>query len=300
MPLISCSLLRYSASAAGGFITQQLRCGPVGLAAFAGCAPSALTSDPPHRYCAGPVLEIEVLVKGTTDLRPATDVNVTEVAPPGREVSMADRMRDRTRGLHAEAEATGIVREIISGRIDRPRYVLFMRNLLPVYQQLELGLARKQGQPGIDELYRPELWRSSALAADLRTLGGPDFETAVPLLPAGQRYADRVCVAGGGDGRLLIAHAYTRYLGDLAGGRVLARRLAAAGLDAGDGGGLSFYAFPQRAQPGAFARTYREALDRAAAVLGSTADIVEEAALAFQLNIDLSLAVAEFPLFNTR
>ena len=81
---------------------------------------------------------------------------------------------------------------------------------------------------------------------------------------------------------------------------MLARRLAAAGLDAGDGGGLSFYAFPQLAQPGAFARTYREAIDRAAAVLGSSADIVEEAALAFQLNIDLSLAVAEFPLSGGR
>lgn len=233
-------------------------------------------------------------MKWTADLRPPTDV--IEAPVPRPDASIADRMRERTRGLHAEAERSGIVRDILAGRIDRPRYVLFMRNLLPVYQQLERGLARRQGQPGIDELYRPELWRSQALAADLQALAGPDFETAVPFLLAGQRYADRVRVAEGGDGRLLIAHAYTRYLGDLAGGRVLARRLAAAGLDAG---GLSFYAFPQLAQPGAFARTYREALDRAAAVLGSSADVVEEAALAFQLNIDLSLAVAEFSLSST-
>lgn len=236
-------------------------------------------------------------MKRTTDLHPPTDV--MKAAVPGSDASMADRMRERTRGLHAEAEESGIVREIISGRIDRPRYVLFMRNLLPVYQQLELGLARMKAQPGIGDLYRPELFRTQALVADLRTLGGPDFETALPLLPAGQRYADRVRVAGGGDGRLLIAHAYTRYLGDLAGGRVLARRLAAAGLYAGDGGGLSFYEFPQLAQPGAFARTYRESLDLAAAALGGSADIVEESALAFQLNIDLSLAVAEFPLSTT-
>lgn len=237
-------------------------------------------------------------MKWTADLRPPTDV--IEAPVPRPDASMAERMRERTRGLHTQAERSGIVLDILAGCIDRSRYVLFMRNLLPVYQQLERGLARRKGQPGIDELYRPELCRSQALAADLRTLGGPDFETAVPLLSTGQRYADRVRVAGEEDGRLLIAHAYTRYLGDLAGGRVLARRLAAAGLDAGDGGGLSFYAFPQLAQPGAFARTYREAIDRAAAVLGSSADIVEEAALAFQLNIDLSLAVAEFPLSGGR
>jgi heme oxygenase len=204
---------------------------------------------------------------------------------------MADQMRQRTQALHTQAEQSGIVRAILSGRVDRAGYVLFLRNLWPVYQQLELGLARHQGQPGIGDLHRPELSRTQALAADLRALAGPDFAQALPLLPAGQHYADRVATAAAGDGRLLIAHAYTRYLGDLAGGRVLARRLRAAGLGEEDGCGLAFYAFPQIAQVSDFARTFRTALDRAAATFGNPADVLEEAALAFQLNIALSLAV---------
>ena len=58
---------------------------------------------------------------------------------------------------------------------------------------------------------------------------------------------------------LLVAHHYTRYLGDLAGGQVIGRTLEQ--LYALDGQGLAFYAFPDIGRPVPYRRDYRERLD---------------------------------------
>jgi heme oxygenase len=95
--------------------------------------------------------------------------------------------------------------------------------------------------------------------------------------------------AGEGGGARLIAHAYTRYLGDLGGGPLLKRHLARTlQLDAAC---LSFYEFPEIPELRAYARSYRAALDAAAHALGGADSIREEAVVAFQLNVDLSEAV---------
>ncbi|MBC8068161.1 MAG: biliverdin-producing heme oxygenase, partial [Deltaproteobacteria bacterium] len=88
----------------------------------------------------------------------------------------------------------------------------------------------------------------------------------------------------------LVAHAYTRYLGDLAGGRMLRRRVSESlGLDAS---ALSFYAFPGIDDVASFAGVYRATIDALGARLATPNAVIEEAALAFSLNIELSDAVA--------
>jgi heme oxygenase len=80
-----------------------------------------------------------------------------------------------------------------------------------------------------------------------------------------------------------------RYLGDLSGGQVLARVLARS-LGVGSEA-LRFYAFPEIADAERFKAEYRRALDRSAALMLDPSEVVEEAALAFQLDIELSEAV---------
>jgi heme oxygenase len=115
-------------------------------------------------------------------------------------------------------------------------------------------------------------------------------------LDEADRYARRIAVAAEADGALLIAHAYTRYPGDLAGCRVLASRLATA-FDLAPSG-LSFYAFPEIADVNEFAREYRADLDVAGGAVRDVDAVVEEAALAFQLNIDLSEAVQSIAVLS--
>lgn len=193
-----------------------------------------------------------------------------------------------TKTLHVEAERSGIIRDLLRGGASRDGYILLQRNLLPAYQALEHGLARHTDAPLLAELTAYHLDRATALEADLVALCGGDF-TAIPLLPAGDAYAARISEAADGDGARLIAHAYTRYLGDLSGGQILKRLLARSpGLRPAE---LTFYDFPAHSDLAALKSGYREALDRAGSRATDPQAITDEGLLAFSLNIDLSWAV---------
>ncbi|MBL8950686.1 MAG: biliverdin-producing heme oxygenase [Myxococcaceae bacterium] len=188
-------------------------------------------------------------------------------------------MRARTAELHRVAETTGVVRAVIGGDVTLPRYALYLRNLLPAYEAMEGALS--------GGLRRPEVFRSDALRGDLAHLSGADWEAALPLVPEATRYRECIELAASSGARL-AAHAYTRYLGDLMGGQVLARRL---GQRLGLGTeGLAFYRFSV-SDLRAFAGEYRLAIDEAIVATGAVDDAVEEAAVAFELNIALSQAV---------
>lgn len=195
-------------------------------------------------------------------------------------------MRERTAELHTAAERSGIVGGLLTGQISRLHYALYLRNLLPVYQALERALSQQQDRPRFAGLADPSLYRAESIVSDLNHLAGTNWAASLPLLPAGERYARRVEWAG--TGALLIAHCYTRYLGDLNGGQVMGRRLEPL---FGTGYQGLFTLFPAIQNTSVFARTYRAALDQAGDKLDDTALVVEEAAVAFQFNIELSQQV---------
>jgi heme oxygenase (biliverdin-producing, ferredoxin) len=204
-------------------------------------------------------------------------------------VSVVTALYLRTKTLHLEAERSGIIRELLRGSAHRDGYTLLLRNLLPAYRAMEQGLARHRKTPGIGALANYRLDRAPAIEADLAALCGAAWQHGIPLLPAGDRYARRITEAAQGNGARLIAHAYTRYLGDLSGGQILQRLLERSlGLRPAE---LSFYDFPRYPDLAELKAAYREALDRAGALAGGQDAVVEEGALAFTLNIDLSCAV---------
>lgn len=208
-------------------------------------------------------------------------------------VLFADAMKVRTAAQHHRAERTGVVHEMLTGRATRGAYVLYLRSLFPAYRALEHGLEEQRtrsGSDGVGALHSPALLRAPALARDLAALVGADWPGVLPLLPEAEHYARRVAEVAQGDGTGLVAHAYVRYLGDLAGGRVLARRVAET-LGLGPSA-LSFYAFPEIDDVPVFASRFRAELDRLGAELPSRHAVIEEAAVAFDLNIELSQAVA--------
>jgi len=195
-----------------------------------------------------------------------------------------------TKALHAEAERSGIIRDLLRGDASRAGYILLQRNLLPAYQALERGLERHSHEPALTALAAYRLNRAPALAADLDALCDGDF-TAVPLLPAGEAYAQRIAACAEGDGARLIAHAYTRYLGDLSGGQILKRLFAKSpGLQPSE---LSFYDFPDYPDLDVLKKDYRNAIDHAGTLASDPQRIVDEGSVAFTLNIELSCAVKQ-------
>lgn len=209
------------------------------------------------------------------------------IASAGRSVTAA--LYGRTRELHREAERTGLIADMLHGRADRLGYTLLLRNLHPVYQALEQGLERHRGSPILGAMADHRLDRAGAIKRDLDALCGARWGSTIPMLPAGIAYLRRIEAAVAGDGSLLIAHAYTRYLGDLNGGLIL-RRLLEKTLQLGPQQ-LSHYDFSDIGDVAALKVAYRDALDQAGAAAPDLDRVIEEGAAAFACNIALSIEI---------
>lgn len=205
--------------------------------------------------------------------------------------SLADQLRERTHRLHVTAERSGIMRDLLRGQATAFGHALLLRNLLPAYERLEEGLEQHRSSPGVRAIVRPAVYRSDALRSDLEGLYGGDWSRDLPLLAEGASYARRIAAAARGNGARLMGHAYTRYLGDLNGGQILKRLLSQSlALPACK---LSFYDFPEIADLEGFKTSYREAIDSAATEIDDVSGVIEEAAAAFQHNIEVSRAVRD-------
>lgn len=208
-----------------------------------------------------------------------------------QDTGLADRLREHTSRLHTAAEQSGIVREILLERVSLYGYALFLRNLLPAYQALERVLETPGQIPEVRCVARSELYRAQALESDLQVLYGPRWRQSLPLLVEAGDYADRITGLAERDKLVLIAHAYTRYLGDLNGGTILKRLLARSpGLEPE---ALAFYDFPRIADLGAYKTEYRQAFNRIVCDSADRKRITDEADIAFRLNISVSEAVMQ-------
>lgn len=190
-------------------------------------------------------------------------------------MTLGRRLKEATRELHARAERAGLMPALLRGELPRERYVALLWQLEAIYAALEAALEHPLA-PAV----APALWRRDALRADLAHLdpGG----TAVWLAPT-RDYVHRL---QGLAPPLLAAHAYVRYLGDLAGGQVL-RRIVGQAYGLHDAG-LRFYAFD--GDPAALAGGLRALLDAQPPTLGDA--LVEEACAGFRRHVALFEALA--------
>ena len=203
-------------------------------------------------------------------------------------------LKEGTKAVHAAAEKTHFVREFIKGRCERLSYAMMIKDLYFVYAALELAADRCAADSTFGPLHYPhELGRTLALEADMTCLFGPQWRTDPRCVPsaAARTYTARLAKVAAHSPELMIAHSYTRYLGDLSGGRVLmrvARRLLELPPDSDDG--VRFYIFENlSAEPKAFKTRYRHTLDSLCVSDELASQIVAEANLAFHLNIGLFL-----------
>lgn len=197
--------------------------------------------------------------------------------------SLAERLKTETRALHTAAERSTFMGVLLRGRMERPAYSALLRNLHAIYAVLEPALERHAQHPVIAPVYLPALWRTPALAHDLRVLHGARWADALPLQPAARDYRDRVLELDANRPALLLAHAYVRYLGDLSGGQML-RSIVAKTLPPEQAAATAFYEFGDAAQTQALTQAFRGGL------VGITIDaqqqdvLVREARLAFEMH----------------
>lgn len=156
------------------------------------------------------------------------------------------------------------------------------------YSALEEEMERNKDQPGFTPLYFPlELHRKEALMKDLEYFYGEGWREKVQCSEATQRYIDRIRHVGQHEPELLVAHAYTRYMGDLSGGQVLKKVAQRALKLPSTGEGVQFYIFDNISNPQQFKQFYRARLNALDLDKGTKERIVEEANKAFEFNMQV-------------
>lgn len=199
---------------------------------------------------------------------------------------LANRLREGTQKSHTAAENTAFMKCFLKGIVETVPFRKLLANLYLVYSTLEEEFRRHQQHPIVGKLYFQELNRQQNLEQDLAFYYGENWRSEIVPLKAGQAYVDRLKEISNTDPALLIAHSYTRYMGDLSGGQAL-KHIVRSALDLSDEHGTTFYEFDQLPTVEAkkdFKDKYRQALDSLEVDEATVERIVEEANYAFTLN----------------
>ncbi len=215
---------------------------------------------------------------------------MTAIGGLGGQASGTQRFSDRLRVLtgadHEVAASSGFVGALLGGRLPRDGYAALVAQHYFVYTALEGAGDGLRDDPIAGPFVFDELTRGPALAADLRFLLGPDWAAQVGPNAATAQYCTRIRAAADEWPGGFVAHHYTRYLGDLSGGQIIAGAVSRAyGLEREEG--VQFYRFDQIADLDAFKDRYRALLDAVPWTLDDQERAIAEMRLAYHHNTEV-------------
>ena len=194
-------------------------------------------------------------------------------------------LKEGTKKSHNAAENTKFVSQFLKGVLDPEEYAKLLSNFYYVYSTMEECVSAST-DPKVKNLHRwnATLFRTAFISRDLRYYYGPMWRELAKPSEACNTYCNRINEVAEKDPYLLIAHHYTRYIGDLSGGKIL-RGIAQKALNPPVGEGLHFYDFPEIDDKKEFKVKYRSGLDKVTSDSSKMNDIIAEANYAFRLNM---------------
>jgi heme oxygenase len=200
--------------------------------------------------------------------------------------NLASKLRVGTKKAHTMAENVGFVKCFLKGVVERNSYRKLVANFYFVYTAMEEEMEKHRNHPVVGKIYYPQLNRKQTLEQDLTYYFGFNWREQIKLSPAGAAYVQRIREISATEPELLVAHSYTRYMGDLSGGQIL-KNIAQTAMNLVDGKGTAFYEFADINDEKGFKKMYRQALDEMP-IDDATGDrIVEEANAAFGINMQM-------------
>ncbi len=200
--------------------------------------------------------------------------------------NLATKLREGTKKAHTMAENVGFVKCFLKGVVEKNSYRKLVSNLYFVYSAMEEEMERHEAHPILSKIYFKQLNRKKTLEQDLSFYYGSNWREQVAPSPAAQAYVQHIHQVSASEPELLIAHSYTRYLGDLSGGQIL-KKIAQRSMNLSEGQGTAFYEFKDIPDEKAFKANYRQVLDELP-IDEVTADrIVDEANATFGMNMKL-------------
>lgn len=200
--------------------------------------------------------------------------------------NLAQQLREGTTKSHSMAENVSFVKSFLGGVVDKNSYRKLVANLFFIYVAIEEELEKNRNHESVKSIYFPELFRKSSLINDLNYYYGSSWLNKVKPSSATQVYIDRIHSVGSNQPELLIAHAYTRYIGDLSGGQIL-KKIAKNAMQLSDNLGTAFYDFDSIQDEKTFKDMYRNSLNSIPLSNDQIKQIISEANIAFNLNMKM-------------
>lgn len=199
-------------------------------------------------------------------------------------------LRASTLPAHDRANHSVYMNALLGGELTLEGYTRLAIQYYFIYQAIEQAGDKLANDPVAGKFVFEELRRLPSLERDLEHLVGPDWRETIRPLASTARYAQRVTEASDWSGGF-VAHHYTRYLGDIAGGQVIRRLLERKYGVTEDG--VLFYHFDQLGSAPKFRDNYREQLNTAPWSEDERAKLIDEAIVAFECNIAVFDELAE-------
>lgn len=201
-------------------------------------------------------------------------------------INLATMLREGTKKAHTMAENVGFIKCFLKGVVEKNSYRKLVANFYFVYSAMEEELDKLACHPVISKIYFPELNRKQSLEQDLFFYYGSNWRKEISLSSAGKAYVDRIREIAATKPELLVAHSYTRYLGDLSGGQLL-KKIVRQTMNLLNNEGTAFYEFRDILDEKAFKNKYRAAMNGLPVDLATAEAIVEEANATFGMNMKM-------------
>jgi len=200
--------------------------------------------------------------------------------------NLATKLREGTKKAHTMAENVGFIKCYLKGTVEKTSYRKLVANFYFVYSAMETEIERHRNHPVLCKIYFPELNRRASLEQDLAFYYGPNWKEKIEASPATEIYVQRIQDISATEPELLIAHSYTRYIGDLSGGQIL-KGITERAMNLSDGQGTAFYRFESIPDEKQFKAKYRQAMNELPVDEATAERIVEEANAAFGMNMQV-------------
>jgi heme oxygenase len=205
------------------------------------------------------------------------------------DLALSAAMREGSLAEHQAAEDSSFMSELLGGKVNERGYADYLLRLRVVYATMEEIVAAHRDDAAVAAVADAALERLAAIDADLDhwvTDGDRSVDS-----PAAEAYRQRLLDAAAEWPTLLVAHHYTRYLGDLSGGQAIGRILDRT-FEL-DGAGIAFYDFPEIPKPKIYKDGYRARLDALGLTTAEKERVVTEVKTAFRLNQALFVELGE-------
>ncbi len=200
------------------------------------------------------------------------------------------QLRRGTTSDHSNAEHSSAMTDLIKGELPIDGFVQMQAQVAYVYEALEDAADSLREDPIAGPFIDDRLRRTPSIRRDLEHLGSEDVRAIEPN-SATRRYCDQIKAIAAEWSPGLIAHHYTRYLGDLSGGQHICRVVERTyGIDRTSGS--SFFHFLDIEDADQFKKDYRSLLDAMPLSPEEREMFIAEVSTAYAMSTDLFLSLA--------